>query len=86
MSNPTLEQRVAELERQVAELKQQRDNGQGAPKPHQPGRDDWKKTIGMFDGDPVFKEMIDYAARLREEERRRELQAMDEAENMRAES
>ena len=86
MSNPTLEQRVAELEREVAQLKAQRANGQAAPKLHQPGPDDWKKTIGMFDGDPVFKEMLDHAAKLREEEREQARQAMNEADDTQSET
>ena len=34
-----------------------------------PGKD-WRSTIGMFDGDPLFKEMTEETSRRREEERR----------------
>ena len=58
-----LEQRVIELERQFAGLQ---------PKPrHVPGRDDWKRTIGMFRDNPIAAEVIQEALRLREEERER---------------
>lgn len=30
---------------------------------------DWRRTIGMFDGDPVMKEIIDEALQLRADER-----------------
>lgn len=33
-------------------------------------KDEWEKTIGMFDDDPMMKEIIDEALRIREEERR----------------
>lgn len=68
MSQLNLEQRVAELERQVAELRQQRANGEPL---REPGRDDWKKTVGMFDGDPVMKEIIEETLKIREEDRQR---------------
>ena len=32
--------------------------------PGQPGRDDWRTTIGAFANDPVAKEIIDEALRL----------------------
>lgn len=58
-----LEQRVIELEKQFAELQ---------PKPrHAPGRDDWKRTIGMFRDNPTAAEVRQEALRLREEERER---------------
>lgn len=31
---------------------------------------DWQRTVGMFRGDPIMKEVIDEALRLREEERK----------------
>jgi hypothetical protein len=36
-------------------------------KPH---KKDWRRTIGMFDDDPVMRDIIDGALRSREEERR----------------
>lgn len=66
MTQQTLEQRVANLERQVAELQQERTNGKPVG---QPGSADWKSTIGMFDGDPVMKEIIDETLKIREEDR-----------------
>jgi hypothetical protein len=38
----------------------------------EPGRDDWQATIGMFADDPVAKEVIDEALRIREDERRQQ--------------
>ena len=35
----------------------------------QPRRKDWRKTIGMFDGDPIMKDMIEEANRSRNLER-----------------
>ena len=35
-----------------------------------PRRKDWRRTVGMFKGDPIVKEMIDEALRMREEQRR----------------
>ena len=58
-----LEQRVSELEKQVAEL-------QPKPRPA-PGRDDWTRTIGMFRDNRIAAEVIQEARRLREEERER---------------
>ena len=58
-----LEERVIELEKQVAALQ---------PKHrHVPGRDDWKRTVGMFRENRVAAEVIQEALRLREEERER---------------
>jgi len=34
-----------------------------------PGKD-WRSSIGMFDGDPLFKEMMEETSRRREDERR----------------
>ena len=47
----TLEERVAKLEQTVAEL---------LAKPREPRRDDWRKTIGMFTGDAVMREIDDW--------------------------
>ena len=65
MTEATVEQRLVRLEQIVEELRQQ-----VSRKPGQPGRDDWRRTIGMFAGDPVADEIIDEALRIRDEERR----------------
>ena len=58
-----LEQRVAQLEHRLENL---------LPKSrHEPGRDDWMKTLGMFRNDPVAAEVIRETLRIREEERER---------------
>jgi hypothetical protein len=63
MSKPTLEQRVAALEHQVAELKTAVETGE-RPK-------DWRRTIGMFTGDEGMKEIFDEAMKIREADRER---------------
>jgi hypothetical protein len=65
MSEATIEQRLERLEQIVEELRQQ-----ASRKPGQPGRDDWRRTIGMFANDPIAKEIIDEALKIREEQRR----------------
>ena len=64
MAERTLEERVAQLEQRVDELA-----GGRASQPQTPTKD-WRRTVGMFRGDPIMKEIIDGALRLREEERR----------------
>jgi hypothetical protein len=32
-------------------------------------RSDWRRTIGMFDDDPIMKEIIDEGRRIREQDR-----------------
>ena len=64
MTADTLETRVARLERQVARIMVgNADVGEPAP-------DAWKQSVGMFAGDPVFKEMLDEAQRIRDDARR----------------
>jgi len=62
MAEATLEERVATLEQLVAQLL--RTSARTARKK------DWRRTIGMFDGDPIILEIIAEGQRLREEERR----------------
>jgi hypothetical protein len=62
MSRATLEDRVAILERQVAEL---RAAGTGA------NGKDWRRTVGMFAGDEQMKEILDEARKYREADRRK---------------
>lgn len=62
MSKPTLEERVASLEKQVAQL---RANGVPAR------QKDWRRTIGMFTGDEGMKEVFREALKIREADRAR---------------
>ena len=64
MAKRTLEERVTRLEELVDGLA-----GGKAPNSQTPCKD-WRRTVGMFRGDPIMKEIIDGALRLREEERR----------------
>ena len=68
MSGSGLEERVARLETMVEDLMRDRNRYPA------PGKD-CRSTIGMFDGDPLFKEMMEETSRRREDERR---QARDE--------
>ena len=63
MSLKTLEARVTELEMQLAKLHSDR--------PRSPARDDWKKTVGMFAGDPLMAEIMQEALNYREADRRK---------------
>lgn len=63
MSHATLEERVAKLEKQVAELL----SSSGQPK----HKKDWRRTVGMFTGDPIMKEIQEEARRFREADRER---------------
>jgi hypothetical protein len=64
MSHATLEERVARLEKRLDELVQEKSAVD------QPLQKDWRRTVGMFKGDAIMKEIIDEALRMREEERR----------------
>ncbi len=63
MSEMTLEQRMAALERKVTELEAALANG-GRVK-------DWRRTIGMFTGDEVMKRIDEEGRKWREAERRK---------------
>ena len=63
MSEAALEERVARLEKLVDGLVEQQLRYPARGK-------DWRGTVGMFDGDPIFREMLDDVFRRREEERR----------------
>ena len=58
----TLEQRVAELERQVAQMQLQ---SNGTPKKA------WLETVGMFTDDPEMLEIFTEAMKIREADRRK---------------
>jgi hypothetical protein len=65
MSQATIEERVTRLEKLVNQLLHAK------PASAEPGRDDWKRTFGMFAGDKVMKEIIEAGQQIREEDRRR---------------
>jgi hypothetical protein len=57
VSEATLEERVTKLEKLVDELM------------HSVGtsgrKKDWRRTVGMFEGDPIMKEIIEEGRRIR---------------------
>jgi hypothetical protein len=57
---PSLEQRVAALEQELAELQSQRRKERAK---------DWRRTIGMFTDNPGMKELFAEAMKLREADR-----------------
>jgi hypothetical protein len=63
VSDVTLEERVTTLEKLVEELMHK-----VVPSVH---TKDWRRTVGMFEGDPIMKEIIEEGRRIREEDRRR---------------
>jgi phage shock protein A len=58
MSQGTLEERVEHLEQQVAQLLAGSQTGDV--------KKDWRKTIGMFSGDPAMKEIQEEGRKIRE--------------------
>lgn len=63
MLEPTLDQRVAVLEQEVALL------AQLLPIETNSNVKNWRSTLGMFAGDPVMKEIIDEGRAIRERDR-----------------
>lgn len=63
MQNPTVEQRLAALEKRVSELALVLVNGDRAK--------DWQSTVGMFTGDEVMKRIEEEGRKWREAERRK---------------
>jgi hypothetical protein len=68
VATTSLEDRVATLETQMAQLI--RRNKDDRPK-------DWRRTIGMFAGDQIMREVCDNALAIREEDRHRSLTEFD---------
>jgi hypothetical protein len=62
MSDTTLEERVTTLERLVDALRRKTETTERSK--------DWRRTVGMFDGDPIMQEIIEEGRRLRQEDRR----------------
>jgi hypothetical protein len=63
MTRRTLEERIAVLEQQMAEVKKTLEDGV-RPK-------DWRRTVGMFAGDEVMKRIFEEALKFREKDRER---------------
>lgn len=63
MSVETLERRVAALENEVAQLKQERRNGASAQKPW------WEERQGAFKDDPLYEEAMRLGREWREAQR-----------------
>jgi hypothetical protein len=63
MSRATLEERVAALERQVADLRANAAESTRAK--------DWRRTRGAFTGDELMKQVFEEGRKIREAERKR---------------
>jgi hypothetical protein len=70
MTQASVEERLDRLERLVDTVLDRISNEEPRPK-------NWRRTIGMFDADPIMKEVIDGALRSREEERARFYEEFD---------
>lgn len=64
MATATLAARVAKLEKTVSDLTERLQL-------REPGRDDWKQSVGMFDGDEGMKRIIERGAAIRRAESRK---------------
>jgi hypothetical protein len=73
MAQGTVEERLERVERLVDDVLD-RLSREGKP------QKDWRRTIGMFDDDPIMKDVIEGALRGREEERRQFYEEYDEQE------
>ena len=69
MPQLSLEQRVAALEQEVAQIKGEHGNGR-QDKP-------WLRTMGMFAGDEGLKEVLEEALKLRDKDRERAYRRFD---------
>ena len=63
MSDHSLDQRVAALEHQMANLLAEHANG--------PQKKDWRRTVGMFTADPGMQALFAEAQGMREVDRRK---------------
>lgn len=63
MAQLSLEERMAALERQVADIK--------ATIERETGTKDWRSTLGMFSGNEMMKEIDEEARKIREADRRK---------------
>lgn len=67
MAEPSMEERIGVLERQVAELQAALRGGGGGG--GGPPAKDWRRTVGMFAGDEVMKQIDEEARKFREADR-----------------
>ena len=58
MSETTIEERLIKLEKLVDQLMRRSHSSKN-----------WRQSVGMFDGDPIMKEVIDEGRRVRDEDR-----------------
>jgi hypothetical protein len=65
MSQTALEERVAILERQMAQLLTQAE--------HDRPQKDWRSTVGMFTNDPVMKQIQEEGRKIRQADREQAL-------------
>jgi hypothetical protein len=63
MSEPSLEERIVKLEKMMDTVLQNLDVSSR--------KKDWRRTAGMFDGDPLMRKIIEEGQRIREEDRRK---------------
>jgi hypothetical protein len=68
MRNSSIEERVATLKAQVATLFGLQTTER---------KKDWRRTVGMFAGDEIMREICESAAAIREDDRRRTLAELD---------
>ena len=61
----TVEERLERIEAAVNEIREMLKAG-----PREPGPNDFWRTFGMFENDPVFEEIMAEGAKIREAERR----------------
>lgn len=66
MSDLTLEERMTKLEHRVDQVIQKVDMKVDMP----PHKKDWRRTVGMFDDDPIMEAIIEEGKRIRDEDRR----------------
>ena len=62
MKKPSLEERVAALEKKLAELESSLSEGY---------QKDWRRTFGMFTGDEGMKRVAEEALKIREKDRQK---------------
>jgi hypothetical protein len=78
MTQPTLEERVAALEKLVVQIM--------AKFPPTAPAQDWRSTIGMFANDPIMKEIDEAGRKIREADRERTRKRFEAADRRKEEA